>query len=301
MKTVTEFPRPVREIENEWIPLADGCRLAARIWLPEDAEREPGAGDPRISALPQARRHGRARRARPIPTSPATAMPACASTCAAPAIPTACCTTSTCQQEQDDALEVIAWLAAQPWCTGAVGMMGISWGGFNALQVAARRPPALKAIITLCSTDDRYADDIHYMGGCLLNDNLAWGSTMLAYSTRARPTRRSSASAGARCGCERLEHEPAPGSTAGCAHQRRDAFWKHGSVCEDFAAIECRGLRRRRLGRRLLQRDPAPARGPRRAREGPDRPLGAQVPAFRAARARRSASCRRRCAGGTTG
>ena len=71
MKTVTEFPRPVREIENEWITLADGCRLAARIWLPEDAEREPGAGDPRVSALPQARRHGRARRADPsLPRRP---------------------------------------------------------------------------------------------------------------------------------------------------------------------------------------------------------------------------------------
>ena len=80
------------------------------------------------------------------------------------------------QQELDDALEIIAWIAAQKWCSGAVGMMGISWGGFNALQVAALDPPALKAIITLCSTDDRYADDAHYMGGCLLNENLQWGA-----------------------------------------------------------------------------------------------------------------------------
>ena len=36
----------------------------------------------------------------------------------------------------------IAWLEKQPWCTGAVGIIGKSWGGFNALQVAARRPPA---------------------------------------------------------------------------------------------------------------------------------------------------------------
>ena len=52
--------------------------------------------------------------------------------------------------------------------TGSIGMMGISWGGFNSLQVAARRPPELKAIITACSTDDRYADDVHYMGGSVL-------------------------------------------------------------------------------------------------------------------------------------
>ena len=69
------------------------------------------------------------------------------------------------EQELDDACNVIAWAAAQPWCNGNVGMMGISWGGFNSLQVAAKQPPALKAIITLCSTDDRYADDIHYKGG----------------------------------------------------------------------------------------------------------------------------------------
>ena len=45
-------------------------------------------------------------------------------------------------------------------------MMGISWGGFNSLQVAARRPPALAAIITACSTDDRYDNDVHYSAAC---------------------------------------------------------------------------------------------------------------------------------------
>ena len=63
-------------------------------------------------------------------------------------------------------------------------MWGISWGGFNALQVAAHRPPALKAIITVCSTDDRYADDTHYMGGCLLLGNLNWGANMFAIATK---------------------------------------------------------------------------------------------------------------------
>ena len=92
-------------------------------------------------------------------------------------------TTNTPSRSSDDGCEVIAWIAAQPWCTGGVGMMGISWGGFNGLQIAARRPPALKAIVTVCSTDDRYADDIHYMGGCLLNDNLVGPPTMFAFNT----------------------------------------------------------------------------------------------------------------------
>jgi putative CocE/NonD family hydrolase len=68
------------------------------------------------------------------------------------------------KQEQDDALEVIRWIAQQPWCSGAVGMMGKSWGGFNSAGGGASRPE-LKAIITVCSTDDRYLDDVHYMGG----------------------------------------------------------------------------------------------------------------------------------------
>ena len=53
------------------------------------------------------------------------------------------------KQEQDDAVEVIEWIASQPWCDGRVGMMGKSWGGFNGLQVAARKPEALKCIITV--------------------------------------------------------------------------------------------------------------------------------------------------------
>ena len=63
-------------------------------------------------------------------------------------------------------------------------MIGISWGGFNGLQLAWHQPEALKAVITLCSTDDRYADDIHYKGGCILNENLGWAATMLSYSSR---------------------------------------------------------------------------------------------------------------------
>ena len=139
--------------------------------------------------------------------------------------------------EQDDAVEVIAWLAAQPWCTGAVGMMGNSWGGFNALQVAARRPPALRAIITSCSTDDRYADDIHYMGGCLLTDNLRWASTMFAHNSRPPDP----AVVGARWREMWLARLRGSGLwiDTWLRHQRRDAFWQHGSVCEDFAAIRC--------------------------------------------------------------
>jgi putative CocE/NonD family hydrolase len=140
-------------------------------------------------------------------------------------------------QELSDAREVIDWLSRQRWCNGRVGMMGKSWGGFNALQTAALRPPALKAIITVCSTDDRYADDIHYMGGALLNDNLWWGSIMLAY--QARPADPALVGEEWREQWrERLRTLPFF-PALWLAHQRRDAYWEHGSVCEDFSAITC--------------------------------------------------------------
>jgi uncharacterized protein len=77
------------------------------------------------------------------------------------------------ETEQRDAEDVIAWLARQPWCTGAVGMWGISWGGFNAIQVALRRPPALRAIIAVDASDDLFHDDVHYIDGLLHLDEYA--------------------------------------------------------------------------------------------------------------------------------
>ncbi|MGE5766411.1 MAG: CocE/NonD family hydrolase, partial [Bacteroidota bacterium] len=134
----------------------------------------------------------------------------------------------------------IAWIAAQPWCSGAVGMMGISWGGFNALQVAALRPPALKAVISIASTVDRFADDIHFKGGAQLSANLSWAATMLAYQSRPPDP----ALVGERwreLWLERLEGEPFM-LEEWLAHQRRDAFWRHGSICEDFETFDTPAL-----------------------------------------------------------
>jgi uncharacterized protein len=73
-------------------------------------------------------------------------------------------------QEQEDGMDVIAWLAKQSWSNGNVGMMGISWGGFNSIQMAMHHPPALKAIISVDSTDELFHDDIHYIDGMMHAD-----------------------------------------------------------------------------------------------------------------------------------
>ncbi len=77
------------------------------------------------------------------------------------------------EEEIDDAVAIVAQLARLPGSTGAVGMWGISWGGFNALKVAMRRPPALKAILALHASDDLYHDDVRYIDGVLHIDPYA--------------------------------------------------------------------------------------------------------------------------------
>jgi putative CocE/NonD family hydrolase len=115
--------------------------------------------------------------------------------------------------------------------------MGISWGGFNCLQVAAMQPPALKAVISLCSTVDRYADDIHYKGGCLLAENFGWASTMLSYSSRPPDPLLAGDNRWRDLWLSRLENQPflAP---LWLKHQHRDAYWKRGSICEDYSTIQ---------------------------------------------------------------
>lgn len=237
MKVRTEFPYAIREIEHTWIPLSDGCRLAARIWLPENAESNPVPAI--LEYIPYRKNDGTAERdAVRHPYFAGHGYASVRVDMRGSGDSDGILFDEYLPQEQDDALEVLRWLAAQPWCTGAVGIIGKSWGGFNGLQIAARRPPELKAVISVYSTDDRYADDVHYMGGCLLAaDMLPWASTMLAYN--ARPP--DPAHVGDRwreMWLERLERTP-PFIEAWLSHQRRDAYWKHGSVCENYADITC--------------------------------------------------------------
>ncbi|WP_022905802.1 CocE/NonD family hydrolase [Curtobacterium sp. B18] len=140
------------------------------------------------------------------------------------------------EQELRDGEAVIAWLAEQEWSTGAVGMFGISWGGFNALQLAARAPEALKAIVTVCSTDDRYDNDVHYVGGAVLGiDMAAWGATMFAFNSR--PPRPEVVGSGwVDQWRDRLDRNR-PMTPVWLSHQERDDYWRHGSAAENYDGI----------------------------------------------------------------
>ena len=233
---VSRFPRPIHEIEHCLIPLHDGTRLAARIWLPDDARTHPVPAI--LEYLPYRKRTGTYDRdALTHPYLAGHGYAAVRVDIRGSGESDGVLTDEYTPQEQDDALEVIAWLAAQSWCSGAVGMMGISWGGFNALQVAARRPPALKAIITLCSTDDRYSDDVHYMGGAPLNAGFHWAAFLFAAMCHPPDP----ALVGERWRAmwlQRLENLPLF-LARWLRHQSRDDYWLQGSVAADYAAVEC--------------------------------------------------------------
>jgi putative CocE/NonD family hydrolase len=237
MAIKSDFPHPIQEIEHIWIPMTDGVRLAARLWLPEDAPQKPVPAI--LEYIPYRKNDFTAWRDSIRHPYFAGHGYACIRVdLRGSGDSEGILYDEYLKQEQDDAVEVIDWISHQPWCSGAVGMMGKSWGGFNALQVAARRPAALQAIISLCSTDDRYADDVHYMGGCVLaSDMLAWAAVMLAYNARP-PDPRLVGEGWREQWLERLENTP-PFIETWLAHQRRDDYWKHGSVCENYADITC--------------------------------------------------------------
>ncbi|MEU1120704.1 MULTISPECIES: CocE/NonD family hydrolase [unclassified Streptomyces] len=219
--------------EDIHVPLADGTRLYARVWrpvtdepvpvlleylpyrlsdwtAPRDFQRHPWyAGHGYASVRVDVRGHGNSEG---LPTDEYSA------------------------QELADGVEVVNWLAAQEWSSGKVGMFGISWGGFNSLQLAALAPEPLKAVVTVCSADDRYDNDVHYMGGSVLAvDMHAWAATMLAFVSRP-PDPYFVGDAWREMWLARLESVE-PFIHTWLDHQTRDDYWRHGSVCEDYSAI----------------------------------------------------------------
>ena len=236
MKIRQNFPRTVREVEHVEIPLSDGIRLAARIWLPEDAGTDPVPAI--LEYIPYRKRDlTAARDAQHHPYMAGFGYASVRVDLRGSGESEGILRDEYLQQELQDGVEVINWLAEQDWCSGSVGMIGISWGGFNGLQIAALRPKALKAIVTICSTDDRYADDVHYMGGCLLGDNLSWASTMFDQNTHP-PDPVLVGGKWREMWLERLKHSGLWLETW-MRHPHRDAYWKHGSICEDYRAIAC--------------------------------------------------------------
>jgi predicted acyl esterase len=216
------------------VPLPDGTRLSAKVWMPEDAHDNPVPAI--LEYLPYRKTDGTLDRDHGMHPHFARHGYACLR------VDRRGCGDSEglfddeySEEELRDGEDIIAWIADQPWCTGAVGMQGISWGGFNGMQIAARRPEALKAVISIGTTVDRYHDDIHYKGGIQLSENVGWAATVLSWFSmppdpELRPNWRD-------MWLERMENSPFL-AERWIERSDRDEYWKHGSVCEDYDAIK---------------------------------------------------------------
>lgn len=233
---VSEFPHVVQCLEHVEIPMPDGVRLAARIWMPKDAEAHPVPAI--LEYIPYRKRDGVRLRDSRMHRYLAGHGYACVRVdLRGSGDSDGLLLDQYRQQELEDGLEILRWIAAQSWCDGNVGMQGISWGGFNSLQIAALDPPQLKGIVTVCSTDDLYQDNMHYMGGCLLTDNLSEATTMFSLNG-CPPDPQLVGDRWRRMWFDRLEHND-PWIAIWLSHQRRDAYWQHGSVSEDYKSIRC--------------------------------------------------------------
>ncbi|KNX38708.1 CocE/NonD family hydrolase [Luteipulveratus halotolerans] len=235
MTTQVDVDAEVKTVENVFVPLRDGEQVAARMWLPRDlAEPVPAV----LEYIPYRKRDlTRGRDELNHPYLAAHGYVCVRVDLRGSGDSDGVLVDEYREQELQDAEDVIAWLADQPWCDGNVGMMGISWGGFNSLQVAARQPPALKAVMSASATEDLYVDNMHYMGGCLLGDNLSEATVMLAFNSLP-PDPEVVGDRWREMWQERLRGSGLWLETW-LSHQRRDDYWRPASVAEDYGAVQC--------------------------------------------------------------
>ncbi len=140
-------------------------------------------------------------------------------------------------RETQDGYDAVEWLAAQPWCNGNVGMWGISYGGFTSIQVAMLRPPHLKAIVPVMATDDRYTDDVHYIGGCVTVSELSQYAVSMVGMNAMPPKAEYRGAAWADEWRERLEKTPI-WLFEWLRQQHDGPYWRQGSLAPEYGAIE---------------------------------------------------------------
>ena len=141
------------------------------------------------------------------------------------------------EAETLDGYDAVEWLAAQPWCDGAVGMWGISYGAFTSIQVAKLRPPHLRAIVPIQGTDDRYLTDVHYIGGCVTASELSQYAVSQVGMNAMPPDPGFRGEAWRDEWLARLEATP-PWLIEWLRQQHDGPYWRQGSLAPDYDAIE---------------------------------------------------------------
>jgi putative CocE/NonD family hydrolase len=139
--------------------------------------------------------------------------------------------------EQHDGCDVVAWMAEQAWCTGAVASWGVSYGGFSCIQLAALRPPALRAIAPVYATDDRFSDDMHFHGGALNASSLPGYPTEMIAMNALPPLGERDEEFDRRW---RRRIEETPAWVLDWVREQHDGpYWRNGSLRPDYGRITC--------------------------------------------------------------
>jgi uncharacterized protein len=235
MRTVSELPHRYTESEDCWIPLKSGIKLAAKLWLPEGCTTKPVPT--LLEALPYRKRDAYAMRDSQLHRyfaghGYATMRLDLRGSGDSGGVQE----NFNSVQEQDDTIEVLRWIAGQPWSDGQVGMFGISWGGYQAIQVAFRAPPQLKAVIPISFAPDRFEFGQIYRGGALLQRSIRWSSQIFGYKSRP-PDPAMVGEDWRKMWLERLEHVE-PMIVPILENQAHNEYWKVRSVT-DFKRIKC--------------------------------------------------------------
>lgn len=234
MKIATDLPMRVREVAHQWIPLRDGRRLAARLWLPEGAEQRPVPAI--LEYIPYRRRDLTAWRDSATHGYLAAHGYACIRLDVRGTGESDGLYVDMLSDDYvDDALEAIDWITRQPWCDGTVGLFGLSWGGGITLQIALRQPPAVRAILCASAVDDRYG--LRYLNGCLLTYTLTSIPAQIMYATRP-PDPALVGSDWRPIWLDRLERVGVQGEEW-LRHPTRDAYWRQNAVLDNYGRITC--------------------------------------------------------------
>ncbi|WP_120500029.1 CocE/NonD family hydrolase [Roseovarius sp. EL26] len=218
------------------ITLSDGTRLSAKLWFPEEAKIDTVPAI--IEYLPYRKSDGTAARDDTMHPWFASNGYACLRVDRrGTGDSEGLYDDEYSEQELSDGVEVINWIADQSWCNGSVGIQGISWGGFNGVQLAARAPEALKAVISIGTTVDRYNDDIHYKGGIQVGENIGWAATSMSWLSVPPDPALLGHHKARHMWLEQLENTPFLASRW-MRHSDRDDYWKHGSICETYDSLQ---------------------------------------------------------------
>jgi putative CocE/NonD family hydrolase len=232
---------PRHEVETVWdarIQARDGVELSANLWLPRPAAGTPERFPAVLEMIPYGkdswRRNGDIARGTYLARR---GYILCRVDVRGTGSSGGIALDEYTEAETLDGYDAVEWLAAQPWSDGAVGMWGISYGGFTSIQVAKLRPPHLRAIVPIQATDDRYLSDVHYIGGCLTASELSQYAVSQVGMNAMPPDPGFWGDDWRARWLARLEATP-PWLIAWLREQHDRPYWRQGSLAPDYDAIE---------------------------------------------------------------